>query len=170
MAKRGRPPKAAPEAVPDAATRPPEMPETIAVDPVAAACWGRLTALLGPKATALDEGVLTAYCSTYAILVYARRELAPEAPRLVDDDGRPLKGAALAKALAEAAQRSWILTTSTDKGGTKQHPLVSLCTNASRDLARYADALGLTPLSRSRAGQVAPEKADELDGFLAETL
>lgn len=146
MAKRGRPPKAAPDPAPGTAVGPPTMPTTVAVDAVAASEWDRVTALLGDKATALDAGILTAYCCAYSMLVYARREIAP-AP--------------------DEPDATWILTTSTGAGGTKLHPLVGQINNAARDLARYADALGLTPLSRSRSGQAPPTAPDELDAFLA---
>lgn len=146
MAKRGRPPKPAPEPSPETAVGPPRMPQTVAVDAVASAEWDRVTALLGDKATALDAGILTAYCCAYSMLVYARREIAPA---------------------AHEPDATWILTTSTGAGGTKLHPLVGQINNAARDLARYADSLGLTPMSRSRSGQAPPAAGDDLDAFLA---
>lgn len=167
MGRRGRPP--APKEAPlQAPAGPIAKPETVAIDAVASREWDRVVELIGDRLSPVDAGILAAYASAYALLVHARRGLAPPTPAFVGPDGKALKGKKLAAAQAAHTEAPWALTAATAAGTAKVHPLVGLVATAARDVAKFAAELQLTPNSRARAGVAAPEPADALDAFLAE--
>jgi phage terminase small subunit len=135
------------------------------MDATASAAWDEALELAGGRITSADGAVLAAYSAAYSLLVNARLALAPPAaPMFHPKTGKPLKGKALA---AAQAGQPWALTTSTAAGSAKLSPLVNLVATASRDLAKFAAELGLTPNSRARAGQVQAAVEDEFDRWLA---
>jgi P27 family predicted phage terminase small subunit len=93
--------------------------------------------------TAIDRGVLAAYCQAYGRWVLAERILAELARR------NPGTGGLLIK---------------TSNGNTIQNPIVGTANKAMSDMVRYAAELGMTPSARSRV-RLDDEHDDDPAGF-----
>lgn len=153
MAKRGRKPKppelkiltgtsrrpANPVAATHGAPGIPDKPAMVAGDPIASAEWDVVVADLDGRGilSKSDRGILAAYCNAYSRL--------HNAWKLCD--------------VYETATR--------DGAAVKGNPAVAMASQASKDLARAAAELGLTPTARVRVGPAAAA-ADSFDQFLQE--
>ncbi|WP_165068291.1 P27 family phage terminase small subunit [Paludisphaera rhizosphaerae] len=141
-------------------------PLTVEMDGPASREWDRVVGLLGGSLTSADVGVLVSYCLSFSLVYHTRRALAPPPAPKVDKLGRKLSGKALAKAQAAEAEAPWQMTTVDGKGNPRTNPLVTVLTCATRDLAKFADALGLTPTARARVGAMAAPAEDAFDAWL----
>ena len=93
--------------------------------------------------TALDAGVLAAYSTSFARWKTAERAIAAMA---TEDNAHGLLG-------------------TTTRGAPAQNPLVWTAAKAMADTVRYADALGLTPASRSRLTGTPSKQANVFEEF-----
>lgn len=98
-------------------------PAALDLPPVAAREWRRVAQLMRKHGvgTALDMGVLAAYCFAFARMIEAEHALRQEG--LLYED---------------------------DKGQHRRHPLLMAARAAEQDVARYAAELGLSPAARLR--------------------
>jgi len=108
---------------------------------LAAREWRRIARLMRDAGvgTALDVGVLAAYCFAVARLVEAERRIAEA--HLVRKDKR---------------------------GAERRHPLVMVARAAGQDVARLATELGLSPAARLRVSYDAQGQADPWDALMEE--
>ena len=89
--------------------------------------------------SALDVGVMAAYCCAFARLVEAERQI-----------------------------REAGLTRNDRDGDHRRHPLVMVARAAGQDVARLAAELGLSPAARLRVSYDAQAQADPWDALLEE--
>lgn len=165
MGRRGRPPGAKTGPTPAPAGGP-IKPPLVRIDPIASQMWDQVIDQAGGRLQPVDATVLEAYCAAYSLYAACRSQLLPRQRTIDPATGEPLRGAALRKAKREARESPWPLTCETAAGGEKVNPLVTQMQSAWRDVMKFAAELQLTPNSRSRAGLVPPEPADELDEYL----
>lgn len=116
--------------------RPPELTDE------AAAEWDRVATELEAVGTlaVADRGILAAYCLAVADMLAAMAEI-HQAGRFVDEPVQSSKGEIVGTRIRE-------------------HPAVKLLNQATTRVSRLADALGLTPSSRSRTEVPEPPGRD----------
>ena len=115
----------------------PDAPQFLSAE--AKAEWARLAPQLSVLGllTALDVGVLAAYCQSFAIWKQATESLA---------DGS--------------------LTAKSAKGNDMSNLMLGITRRAAQDMARYASEFGLTPVARMRLA-VPPRDSDPTDKYFS---
>lgn len=124
---------------------PPELPEIPAhLSEEAKEEWNRIAQSLYACGllTAIDRGVLAAYCQAYGRWVQAERAVAH------------------ARRTAGEAPAAGLIGTTTN-GNVIVNPLVGIANKAMADMARYAVEFGMTPSARSRISAEARAAEDE---------